>query len=311
MGWLPLRDSFMASMPRDVYDSEKVGCVLDMFNWLIQPCLDQVSASETFLPYSELHLVTCQMSLFATLIGMQGGAFGGGAGGAGGDGGGEGGGGGGGGAKGGEGGGGLGGGGEGEKEVVMMQEVDSVHIQMAFLFSIMWGLCCTMTSNAKPQFDAFFRNLVDGLMKGHTKPASFRLGRTNLIPDHSSIFDYTLDVDKPGSWVKWVDQVTLFETFAKKKSKNIVKSRLIISRFYCILKQVGPGHLTTGAMSAKASGESIIVPTAETVKQAFFLELALTQQRPLAMVGHSGTGKRERERERTGTNFSHELNAKR
>ncbi len=35
----------------------------------------------------------------------------------------------------------------------------------------------------------------------------FRLGRTNLIPDHASIFDYTLDVDKPGSWVKWIDQV--------------------------------------------------------------------------------------------------------
>ena len=46
-------------------------------------------------------------------------------------------------------------------------------------------------------------------------------------------------------------------------------------------------------MSAAASdGEPIIVPTAETVKQAFFLELALTQQRPLALVGHSGTGKR-------------------
>ena len=34
-----------------------------------------------------------------------------------------------------------------------------------------------------------------------------RLGRSNLIPDHSSIFDYTLDVDKPGSWAKWADQV--------------------------------------------------------------------------------------------------------
>ena len=49
-----------------------------------------------------------------------------------------------------------------------------MHIQMAFLFSILWGLCCTLTSGAKQQFDAFFRNLVDGLMKGHTKPASFR-----------------------------------------------------------------------------------------------------------------------------------------
>ncbi len=104
LGWVPLRDSFMASMPRDVFDTDKVNCISDMFDWLIPPCLAQIRASDTFLPLSELHLVTCQMSLFATLIGMQGGGFGGGGGG-------------------GEGGGGAGGGqgagatGEGEKEV--------------------------------------------------------------------------------------------------------------------------------------------------------------------------------------------------
>ncbi len=145
-------------------------------------------------------------------------------------------------------------------------EVDSVSIQMAFLFSILWGLCCTMTSASKPAFDAFFRNLVDGLTKGHAKPASFRLGRSNLIPDHASIFDYTLDVDKPGSWVKWADQVSGAGGPGG---------------------MGGPGWDRDGGMGP----ESFIVPTAETVKQAFFLELAMTQQRPLAMVGHSGTGK--------------------
>ncbi len=77
LGWRPLRDSFMASMPRDVYDADKVGCVRDMFDWLIPPCLAHLRTSSLFLPYSELHLVSCQMSLFATLIGMQGGVFGG------------------------------------------------------------------------------------------------------------------------------------------------------------------------------------------------------------------------------------------
>ena len=48
---------------------------------------------------------------------------------------------------------------------------------------------------------------MDGLVKGHAKPATFRLGRSNLIPDIGSVFDYTLDVEKAGAWVKWVDQV--------------------------------------------------------------------------------------------------------
>ncbi len=63
---------------------------------------------------------------------------------------------------------------------MQIQEVDAVHIQMAFLFSILWGLCCTMTSASRQQFDPFFRNLVDGLIKGHVKPISFRY-RSNIM----------------------------------------------------------------------------------------------------------------------------------
>ena len=57
LGWLVLRDSFMSAMPRDVYDSDKIACVRDLFDWLVPPCLAQVTASDTFLPYSEMHLV--------------------------------------------------------------------------------------------------------------------------------------------------------------------------------------------------------------------------------------------------------------
>lgn len=39
-------------------------------------------------------------------------------------------------------------------------EVDFIHMQMAFLFSILWGMCCTLTESGKMKFDPFFRNLV-------------------------------------------------------------------------------------------------------------------------------------------------------
>lgn len=45
---------------------------------------------------------------------------------------------------------------------------------------------------SKHKFDVHFRNLVDGLVKGHAKPPSFKLTRSNLIPDTGSVFDYTL-----------------------------------------------------------------------------------------------------------------------
>ena len=40
-----------------------------------------------------------------------------------------------------------------------------------------------------------------------------------------------------------------------------------------------------------AEEDCLIIPTAETVKQTFFLNLALTKGLPLGMIGPSGTGK--------------------
>ena len=38
-------------------------------------------------------------------------------------------------------------------------------------------------------------------------------------------------------------------------------------------------------------GKQLIVPTSETVKQEFFLQLAIQHEFPLILVGPSGTGK--------------------
>ena len=46
-----------------------------------------------------------------------------------------------------------------------------------------------------------------------------------------------------------------------------------------------------GFLSPAGDDEVLIVPTAETVKQSFFLELALAQEMAFAIVGHTGTGK--------------------
>ncbi len=164
--------------------------------------LNHIRQSQTLLPFSEMHLFTCQTSLFAALIGLgsdssaaAGNVSSGGGGGAdnadksaGGD-----------------------GGGDTDPSAASApassSPVDSTYVQMAFLFSVLWGLCCTLAPGVRSSFDGFFRNLVDGLVKGHPRPGSFRLGRANLIPDNGSVFDYTLDVDRPGCWVKWGDQV--------------------------------------------------------------------------------------------------------
>ena len=75
-------------------------------------------------------------------------------------------------------------------------QVDTIQMQMLFLFAILWGLCSTVRGNCRQKFDAHFRNLVDGLIKGHAKPPGFKLGRSNMLPDGLLAFDYFIDQGK-------------------------------------------------------------------------------------------------------------------
>ena len=60
---------------------------------------------------------------------------------------------------------------------------------MVFLFAMLWGTASTvMGAPARKSFSEFFRNLVDGLLKGHAKPASFKLVRTNLMAVRKTIW---------------------------------------------------------------------------------------------------------------------------
>lgn len=202
LGWRPMKQSFIESLPSDLFDEERLVCLNDMFEWLLPPILEMIRDEKgaLFLPYCELHLVKCQLSLLKSLLGVvsseatdktpsgqqskqpptprktedteSGGGED----------------------------------GSNEEDAPLSfqtgNEIDFTHMQMAFLFSLLWGLCSTLPDSVKVKFDPFFRNLVDGLVKGHAKPPSFKLGRTNLMPDHHTVFDYTLDVEKPGCWVR-------------------------------------------------------------------------------------------------------------
>ena len=78
------------------------------------------------------------------------------------------------------------------------QQVDPIQLQMTFLFCVLWGLCSTIRETGRKTFDAHFRNLVDGLVKGSAKPAGFKLGRAQMIPDGNLVFDYVTDMNKAG-----------------------------------------------------------------------------------------------------------------
>ena len=133
---------------------------------------------------------------------------------------------------------------------------------MAFLFAIIWGICSTITgSQARKQFDSHFRNLVDGLVKGHAKPASFKLARVNLFPDTGSVFDYTLDSTKAGGgqWYLWGEGQMSAEQLAESHQQQQQQE-----------EESGGG----------GGGGGLTIPTPETIKQSYFLQLALNNGFP-------------------------------
>ena len=64
LGWRPLKDSFLAELPRVSINEEHVENLDELFEWLVEPCLDIVKQSELFVQMSELHLFHSMLKLF-------------------------------------------------------------------------------------------------------------------------------------------------------------------------------------------------------------------------------------------------------
>ena len=51
LGWRPLKESFLAELPRVSINEEHVENLDELFEWLVQPCLDMVKQQGTFINF--------------------------------------------------------------------------------------------------------------------------------------------------------------------------------------------------------------------------------------------------------------------
>ena len=153
-------------------------------------------------------------------------------------------------------------------------------MQVQFLFAVLWGLCSTVPEQSRKAFDSFFRNLIDGLVKGSAKPPSFKLGRSNLFGEQGTVFEYMINPEAAGTWCRWEEQISLVTVSS---SQLLTWHRSLVCLY--------PMNLILINYQVSQSGEGLVVPTSETLKQEFFLKLAIKHEFPLALVGPTGTGK--------------------
>ncbi|XP_028170778.1 dynein heavy chain 3, axonemal [Ostrinia furnacalis] len=134
-------------------------------------------------------------------------------------------------------------------------QFSTMWLQCTFVFSLLWGLCATLTGDSRKQFDSFFRKLLDGSNAAYPKPKSFKLTKNQLFQDKDTVFDYVYDKRNNGTWIPWVD----------------------------LEKEV--------PLAANAKVNELIILTNENACLRYFVSKMVKSKIPILLVGPTGTGK--------------------
>uniref|UniRef100_A0A0L8HIS0 Uncharacterized protein n=1 Tax=Octopus bimaculoides TaxID=37653 RepID=A0A0L8HIS0_OCTBM len=127
------------------------------------------------------------------------------------------------------------------------------YIQSAIMFAIPWSIGAVIDVDGRLAFDSFFRELYLG--KNESYPIPKAIGKIDIpIPEVFSIYDYWFEFKLRGQWKPWTEFIKGFES-TEKDIRNI------------------------------------LVPTVDTVRYTYLLNLSIEQNMPILFVGPTGTGK--------------------
>uniref|UniRef100_A0A8C4T2P1 Dynein axonemal heavy chain 12 n=1 Tax=Erpetoichthys calabaricus TaxID=27687 RepID=A0A8C4T2P1_ERPCA len=124
-----------------------------------------------------------------------------------------------------------------------------------FAFSLIWSIGGSCDTDSRIKFDAFLRDLIAG--KNEESPLPAPVGRWECpFEEKGLVYDYSYEVRSRGRWLHWNESI-----------KNI----------------------TLGDKNTKV--QDIIVPTIDTIRYTYLMDLCIQYGNPLLFVGPTGTGK--------------------
>uniref|UniRef100_A0A8C7T912 Dynein axonemal heavy chain 12 n=1 Tax=Oncorhynchus mykiss TaxID=8022 RepID=A0A8C7T912_ONCMY len=125
----------------------------------------------------------------------------------------------------------------------------------AFAFSLVWSVGGSCDTDSRKRFDEYLRDIILGKADNHPIPAS--VSKWECPHDEKGlVYDYYYEFKGKGRWVHWTDSI-----------KNI----------------------NLGDKNTKV--QDIIVPTIDTVRYTYLMDLCIDYGVPLLFVGPTGTGK--------------------
>ncbi|XP_063227776.1 dynein axonemal heavy chain 12 isoform X3 [Bacillus rossius redtenbacheri] len=127
-------------------------------------------------------------------------------------------------------------------------------VQAAFLFAGVWGLGGVLDADSRRAFDEFYRDLWSG--NNSHWPLPNRIGKIDVpVPPEGLIHDYCYIFKEKGYWRHWLE---VLETTDVKETINM---------------------------------QEIMVPTIDTLKYQYIMDLHLKHYCPMLLIGDTGTGK--------------------
>ncbi|XP_077070519.1 dynein axonemal heavy chain 12 [Siphateles boraxobius] len=144
-------------------------------------------------------------------------------------------------------------------------------IKAAFAFALVWsvGGCCDTDSRSR--FDQFLREIVSGNAEDHPIPATVSRWECPF-DDKGLVYDYSYEFKGKGRWVHWNESIR---------------------------------NVPLGDKNTKV--QDIIVPTIDTVRYTYLMDLCIQFGMPLLLVGPTGTGKSVYVKEKLMNNLDKDL----
>ncbi|XP_062820321.1 dynein axonemal heavy chain 3 [Anolis carolinensis] len=171
LGWKPLKDSYMNTLPSVLQDVHKE-LIEDLFMWLVQPCLDFIRLyCRVFLQTSPIHLTYTMMNLFTALLDEISHSS------------------------------------DEEGETMSSQQI-TLWLQGLFLFALVWTIGGTLNAESRKKFDHFYRNLLMGMDDENPRPKSVKLTKNNIFPERGSVYDFYFHKQASGQWNMWTEYIT-------------------------------------------------------------------------------------------------------
>lgn len=132
----------------------------------------------------------------------------------------------------------------------MTEQTISLWLQGLFIFSLVWSIGGALNLDERSRFDVFFRDLLSDSEK---RPKSIKLsGKNSALPDRLTVYDFVFERKSTGTWIEWA------------------------------------ARLASPELGQDERPQDMIVPTIETVRMSYFLDIYLSHRIPMLIVGPTG-----------------------